>query len=180
MSIITEALKKAQEKRLKKDDPSEMLLKHPLSSIMSSSTNMSTAIPKIKSGLLIGMNKPVGAAIIILAVIVFGSLTGILLHTIGSRSDSTQNKANQNTAQPVFYQNKNGSSKNAKTELISMRGRSLPILSGVMYSPVNPQAIVNGKMLSEGDNVGVFKLIKIYPASVKLSTGEEEFELKLR
>lgn len=185
MSIITEALKKAQEKRSKKEDPSEILLKYPIPTSMPGSSQIPGTKPKRSKSPVGGINKPIGALILILLVILLGSLTGILLHRIGpSPTPDTENIQKQNTAQPFFYQNakspSSASSESENFELISVRGRTLPVLSGVMYSPVNPQAIINGTLVSEGDKIGEFKLIKIYPASVKISSGEEDFELKLR
>jgi hypothetical protein len=56
----------------------------------------------------------------------------------------------------------------------------LPALSGIMYSPVNPQAIVEGELVSEGETVRGYKIKKILPDKIKVTTGGEEYELKLR
>ncbi|MFC1548530.1 hypothetical protein ACFL5E_01070 [Candidatus Omnitrophota bacterium] len=56
----------------------------------------------------------------------------------------------------------------------------LPIVSGIMYSPVNPQAIVNGVMVSKGDVVNGFTIREINPSTVTVSYGEKQYELRLR
>jgi hypothetical protein len=35
-------------------------------------------------------------------------------------------------------------------------------VTGVMYNPENPSAIVSGKVVQEGDTVGDYKVVKIY------------------
>lgn len=57
---------------------------------------------------------------------------------------------------------------------------NLPVLSGIMYSPTNPQAVINGVLVSEGEIVGGFTLTKIYPASVKITSGSDEFILSMQ
>ena len=57
---------------------------------------------------------------------------------------------------------------------------SFPSLSGIMYSPTNPQAIIDGDMLSEGETVRGFKIKKILPNKVKLTYDGKEYELRLR
>ena len=54
-----------------------------------------------------------------------------------------------------------------------------PVLSGIMYSPTNPQAIVNGKMVKEGDMINGFLIKKIDPNSVSVVSEGKETELKL-
>jgi hypothetical protein len=56
----------------------------------------------------------------------------------------------------------------------------MPVLSGIMYSPTNPQAILDGNMVGEGEKVGFFTVQKIFPDKIKLTAGTEEYELKLR
>ena len=56
----------------------------------------------------------------------------------------------------------------------------LPYLSGIMYSSHSPQAVVNGVLSSEGDTVGDFSIVKILPTSIVISFGEQEHEIKLR
>ena len=58
--------------------------------------------------------------------------------------------------------------------------KKLPTLNGIMYSENQPQAIINGVMVSEGEDVDGFSVLKIYPEKVTLSSGDNDFELKLR
>ena len=106
-----------------------------------------------------------------------------MLQKIRSGSSEIEITSSQQAQKPFVYKSSSGEKKTSNGvnnfELVSVRGNSLPVLNGVMYSPTNPQAIINGKLVSEGDKVGKFTLIKIYPSSVKVSSLGEEFELQL-
>ncbi len=56
----------------------------------------------------------------------------------------------------------------------------LPALSGIMYSPTNPMAILNGEMLGEGSEIDGFTIQKILTNRVKLLLDGKEYEIKLR
>ncbi|MFC1480285.1 general secretion pathway protein GspB [Candidatus Omnitrophota bacterium] len=58
--------------------------------------------------------------------------------------------------------------------------KNLPVLSGLMYSPTHPQAIINGTLVSEGATVDGFTVNKILPNKVLISHDGEEFELNFR
>ncbi|MGB2598833.1 MAG: hypothetical protein WBD04_03635 [Candidatus Omnitrophota bacterium] len=58
--------------------------------------------------------------------------------------------------------------------------RQLPTLSGIMYAPTNPQAILDGDLYTEGETVRGFKVQKILPNKVKLTADDKEYELRLR
>ncbi len=42
------------------------------------------------------------------------------------------------------------------------------ILEGIIYNPSQPFAIINGKMLENGNTIGDYKIVKITPDSVTL------------
>ncbi|MGB3082251.1 MAG: hypothetical protein WBB86_04595 [Candidatus Omnitrophota bacterium] len=67
-------------------------------------------------------------------------------------------------------------------EPTTLRGqtRQLPTLSGIMYAPTNPQAILDGDLYTEGETVRGFKVQKILPNKVKLTADDKEYELRLR
>ncbi|MFH1552956.1 MAG: general secretion pathway protein GspB [Candidatus Omnitrophota bacterium] len=58
--------------------------------------------------------------------------------------------------------------------------KDLPVLAGLMYSPTHPQAIINGALVSEGDTVDGFTVNKILPNKVLISYDGKEFELNFR
>ncbi|MEA3489327.1 MAG: hypothetical protein U9R44_03165 [Candidatus Omnitrophota bacterium] len=64
--------------------------------------------------------------------------------------------------------------------LLSDETASLPFLNGIMYSPSRPQAIINGMMVDENERIGNFTVIKILPDRITLKSANKEFELKLR
>jgi hypothetical protein len=55
-----------------------------------------------------------------------------------------------------------------------------PVLNGIMYSPALPQAVINGVVVSEGDVIDGFVVLKIFPKNVTVVSDGKEFELKLR
>ncbi|MBU1783979.1 MAG: hypothetical protein KKG95_01365 [Candidatus Omnitrophica bacterium] len=55
-----------------------------------------------------------------------------------------------------------------------------PALGGIMYSPSKPQAILNGRIVEKGDAVGEFTVDNILPDVVKISSGEDKFDLRMR
>ena len=56
----------------------------------------------------------------------------------------------------------------------------VPVLAGTFYSEKNPVAIINGSALKEGETVGAYQVVKIFPQSVKLKCDGEEIELRLK
>jgi len=58
---------------------------------------------------------------------------------------------------------------------------NVPMLTGIMYSPVNPQAVINGAMVSKGEIVDGFEVMEVLQDKVRMvSPTGKEFELKLR
>ena len=58
--------------------------------------------------------------------------------------------------------------------------RMLPALNGIMYSPSNPQVILNGGIFSVGESVNGYSIKEILPKSVVLASGDEVFTIQLR
>ncbi|MDD3088688.1 MAG: hypothetical protein PHT95_01930 [Candidatus Omnitrophica bacterium] len=54
-----------------------------------------------------------------------------------------------------------------------------PELTGIMYSRVSPKAIVGGRMVSEGDTIDGRTVLKILPESVILSSEGQKEEIRL-
>lgn len=56
----------------------------------------------------------------------------------------------------------------------------LPVLNGIMYSPVSPQAVINSIIASEGEVISGFTVKRILPDMVILSRDGKEYDLKLK
>lgn len=55
-----------------------------------------------------------------------------------------------------------------------------PVLNGIMYLPTAPRAVINGRTVKEGDVVDGHTVTQILPDRVKLSSENGESELELR
>jgi|GEM_PF-1793088 len=56
----------------------------------------------------------------------------------------------------------------------------LPAITGIMFSPERPSAIINDILVFEGSNITGFSVLKIFPDRVKLSKNDKEFILTLQ
>ena len=65
-------------------------------------------------------------------------------------------------------------------KIIEDLSENLPVLTGIMYSPFSPQAVINGRMVAEGEAIAGFSILNILPDRVKIASGNEEFDLKIR
>ena len=191
MSIITKALKKAQEKRTGKESKKKTL---PGSAPRADAAGQKKILFR---GLL-----PFAAAILIL-----GISAGFLLYN--NRPSAAPTPASTAAKKPIsapaerkippadteaapgrresrLYGAANTSEETADTSPAMKKANSfgmaknLPVLTGIMYSPTLPQAIINGAVISEGEVVDGFLVLKILPGSVRFISGKEEFELELR
>lgn len=55
----------------------------------------------------------------------------------------------------------------------------LPVLTGIMYSSADPKAVLNGKVLTTGEMTGSYTVKKIFPGKVLITRDQEEITLKL-
>ena len=62
----------------------------------------------------------------------------------------------------------------------TMNPSDLPVVSGIMYSAVNPRAIVNGALVSEGDVVNGYTIRNINPSTVIVSSQGSDYEIRMR
>jgi len=53
------------------------------------------------------------------------------------------------------------------------------ILEGIIWDDANPQAVINGNIVSVGDKTASGTVVEIKPSSVILNNGTDQFELKL-
>jgi len=204
MSIVTKALRKAQEIRTGVRSTATPQLR---SRRFASQNNGSAAAPK---NVFLGKNNFLRFFVMVsFGAIVLGVLTGVLMVYINrsvpaptattvpitkntplddavgkvqksklpSETDSVKTLPD-NIVPPESQPASPGKPPSASAGPISLA--DLPLLSGIMYSPANPRAVINGTMVSEGDQVNDFTILKILPGKVKMSFRDKEIDLKLR
>lgn len=180
MSIISEALKKAQEKRTGKDsaitsaydavsyeetfEPPKFLEEVPLLTPESPSLKRHTWSSK-------GF---IALAAVFALIALFLLFTGTKKDPAASSEESIMVK--DSSGRVILTERTKPATMAAKKS----KNINLPVLSGIMYSPTNPQAVINGVLVSEGEAVGGFTLTKISPTSVKLNSGSNEFVLYIQ
>lgn len=202
MSIIADALKKAQEKRLERPDTSEMFFsKPPAPSLATTDIRLGSANPLDKTQISppgIPLSGPRRRnSFVVIAAIALIAVGAILASAIfRSRSEGTPGKIaelSRETGSPSAENNvisvyKKDPAANEEPSAPTrsyisparQKNLSLPAVSGIMYSPRNPQAIVNGILVSEGSVVDGFVLMQILPDNIRVRRGETEYQINLR
>ena len=192
MSIITNALKKAQEARQQKTEKSSgSPSPEPGNTVSPEDIVRSTDEKKIFGN---GSQKTPETRtahstilpVIFLAIIIAGVSTGIFLNKQRLSSSSSLNtnttpaeKVPDNTyiARRITPEKQPGAIQ--QPAIKNIQDTPLPALTGIMYSVSNPKAVLNGVMVSEGDMVGEFSVVKIFPNKVHIASNGIEYELKL-
>jgi len=184
MSIISDALKKAQNLSKKESPPQE-------STPGQESTNIKKPEQKrhprhlrfIFGGFIISV-------FILLGVFAFYYLTGSDIKTAERMRENIQNAFDsaKEAKEPV----PSSQIPDTKKEAISpSKIKSIPAislfeinrslkLSGIMHTPKKPLAVINDNIWSEGDSIGKFKILEIGKDYVKVSSGEQEFIIRLK
>lgn len=159
MSIITNALKKAHETKIEQTEKENSPLNY-----LSSESFIKMAVP--------GRNRTTIRNRIILFGSVIGILIGLLFISLFliplSKKTITPAVPDSKTKEPTKI---SPAKKNAEHNFI---------LNGIMYSPVEPKAVINGILVSEGAKIDNVIVLKISPASVKLASDAASFELHLQ
>lgn len=199
MSIISKALKKVQEERIqetKKEEPKkEVREKVPSSSLpvppvpkATLSSRHVDAWRKFQPHIIIG------ACALLLGIILLKALPP-LTRTVSAPVAPTQvisvaAKEEVPAIQPeqkIEPQEAQKPASNVSEKIAEgfsaigkLRAKSRLNLTGIMYSPTYPRAIINGNLVSEGDTVDGVSIIKIFPDKILLNLNGEEFYLELR
>jgi len=179
MSIISNALKKAQEKRAGNGKPTE----EEVPVYLSRNTIHTKAVTTWRQNSYLRF-----FVMISFGAIVLGGFMGVLMVYV-NRPVPAQPPVLFVPEKPVSVQKqvskakepdivKPVSDKTAKTDLA--KPVDLPILNGIMYSPANPQAVINGTMVEDGDEINGFTILTIFSNKVKISFENKEYTLKLR
>ena len=180
MSIISEALKKAQSKRteelvLRSGDDGSVVLQ-------SRTTPHSTKSRQPKIILYIAIT---------LAVFILASAALLYWNQHGVKSDPNEfiseiKKAEKTEKQSIGFSSPTIQENTTKTPPVvppivaEIAPSKAPTLEGIMYSPLRPQAILNGRIVSNGDALDGFTVVEIFPDMVTLKSGEETLTLRIR
>ena len=177
MSIISEALKKAQEKRLHR---------HEETSISSAGNEAEVSLKTSGTYISKEQKEVYSKKYFLIAAFFIVLIAGLAAYfMLSSRGQK---------AAPGKIAQISGASLDDKSADITMKSsaiksiapptplpaKDLPVLNGIMYSPKNSQAILNGSLVSEGDKISGFSVIRIDPSSVTLSYEGNEFEVELK
>jgi len=180
MSIISDALKKAQSRR--HEDPA------PGPGSFAGVVQAPHHIRRSKRALM----RPIlllGGIFFVISVIGLSSFLYIKLSSAGSAKtvpsvEGTPETALEPDTTPAAanasaISTSPSGSKTVKTQFMRMIPEKLPILGGIMYSPQEPQAILNGKIVREGSTLDGFTVNRILRDKVMVTSGEIEHELKM-
>ena len=182
MSIITDALKKAQKERF----PGPPSLKKNIESGTDVSTQRPTTAAK-------ALNWPMPYAITtaVLSLVIVAIYLTTLFHSALPKKTAVNERTAKSEAQKHAAPSKPATAPTVKIEPFSITiprivsPAAVPVkasldLTGIMYLPTSPQAVINGSTVKEGDVVDGYTVMKIYPESVKLSSDGVDTELKLK
>jgi hypothetical protein len=180
MSIISEALKKAQSKRteelvLRSGDDGSVILQ-------SRTTPHSTKSRQPRIILYVA---------IVLAVFILAGAALLYWNQHSIKSDPNEfiseiKKTEKPGKQSIGFSSSTIHKNTTKSppvvppivaKIVPKKG---PTLEGIMYSPLRPQAILNGRIVSIGDAIDGFTVVGILPDMVTLKSGEETLTLRIR
>jgi hypothetical protein len=205
MSIISDAIKKAQEQRNTRVQNDSELLLAPVSQVSAKSKGDYSNVVFIflTFSLIVGIIATAGILISNGTVSIPGLPETPLINDITEiepaaeliKIETTQTKSSKpkpsaDTSQNPLLETESNT-KPAIAEIIDKVTTpppaqpltpirpELPTLAGIMYSETNPKAIVSGEMVSEGDIVDGFTIEEIHPAMVIISLGDYRASIKI-
>jgi cytoskeletal protein RodZ len=181
MSIITEALKKAQKEKPAGDPPPATRIEE---SFLESFPKKNVTAQRTVSGSLPYVL--FGGALTVLVMVFFvvannsnsfipkdnAASVAAFVDQAKPLQSVPEPASSAKDTRPVFQPSR----QTAKQE----QYKPEPELSGIMYTPTRPQAVINGQPVFEGENVDGYTVVKIYPDRVKLSLNGVETEVKLK
>jgi len=180
MSIVTEALRKVQEQRIAKTALSDPGIVDPgLIALGAKSPSVKTKRPVSSAYRFIFA---AAAALLPLCAVFFllflsrTSAAPPLDEPVSQAPEMAETAVGPAAVETVD----NEDALPAEAALETAVSKPVPVLSGIMYSVMLPQAVLNGMLVGEGDIVDGFSVISIMPSKVTLLSSGEEFELRLR
>ncbi len=205
MSIIAEALKKAQEKRTQTFENSSSRLEKMLAAETilipkkykrTVTSNTPSPVSPAKELQQIRFAWPKEPLLLFLAFALLFAATLLAYPLFATRTIAASTTQKIENIQPIANKNRSDASSDTFIKETTQTPKSsrpffdryrkpqsprIPSLSGIMYSSDSPQAILNGALSSEGDMVGSYQILKILPHKViVLSEEKNEYAIKLR
>ena len=168
MSIISEALKKAEKESVKKQNFQPTVFPKP---------NPWIWFPSI-----------VALLIIIISLFLASNVRNTIRHAIRQMSETKNREEVALKSSPSIQERKGVTTKSAlqSKPSPSHHGRNLSLntdnlyLSGIMYSTNKPLAVINDEIIHEGSLIRDVKIVKINPKSVELERNGLRAVLRLR
>ncbi len=185
MSIITEALRKAQdhrnivtEKKERKDSalPAPETNYIPREKIGDEGKNSKKVRPVLLLGFLFFLIAVFSLGIIFMFF--SNDIPGRLDHT--SERISVPAKDNKGIAEVSTPKEKMKIESFPVEKEEEQLIRALPVLSGIMFYSEDPKAIMDGTIVSAGSKVSGYNVIQIFSDSVEISDGNKKYSIKLR
>jgi hypothetical protein len=182
MSIINEALKKAQQEN-KELDVAKPAPAKPDTDLNS----LKSAAPALSMSRNRTLRKKSDIKEIVVIALILGGATAVFFikgFWKGPKATTvpavTATVPAQGTAAPETPAAAVTPAVSAKNDLSTPSSRPELKLSGIVYDSERPYAIVNDRVLSKGDSIAGATLVEINRDSVRFSFGGEEFELSSR
>ncbi|MDD5634091.1 MAG: hypothetical protein PHW46_02310 [Candidatus Omnitrophica bacterium] len=182
MSIITNALRKAQEKRENfqvKENKGRVLPFSEESDSKKILTETSDILKNIKES-----SRPTHFKrnFIILSLVIFATTAVFIYSQVNLISKETTGHFVQKSSRTLYADNKNNKAWwNAQAQIKGVLQKPTLVLNGIMYTTTTPYTVINGITLSTGNVIKGYTVSEILPDSVKLisPTGENiKLELK--
>jgi len=175
MSIIAEALKKAKDRTGNKET-----FKIPLYNVASPDAKTKSTPNKKKAlGLFLILPMFFGGLLLI-SYFWYSTVTHApIALTTNGKAPATKEAAPEQTYAKKEIPPEQESISIPIPVTISQVNSSLQ-LSGIMYTPKRPLAVINNSIWAVGDTVDDFKIIEINKTSVKVADESQEFVLKLK
>jgi len=178
MSIISEALKKAQNTRAEEFKPT----------LRDKSPGVAECTPSPKKKRNFGTLQTVLIILLLLSL----TATFFIFELFSSKNlDQTSDLSLSQTEKSIeplkisssiaVEKPKNENIKETVKKSFSYQQNQINLLelNGIMYSPMFPQAIINGQLVKEGDFVENFKIDKISPDKVTVSSDTDSYDIKM-
>jgi len=177
MSIITNALKKAQEKRAAEQQTGTTDNQGQSVSDYGIDQEIISSSPSPERFLSYIIRYKFLIVILFLGVSLTFAAGILLLSARSTRTSGISGLAERNI--PKTEEKISAKQERTQAAASSYEG-TLPFLNGIMYTPSSPYAVIDDTMISEGETVNGFTVTKISPDKVELSRGNDTIELKLK
>lgn len=180
MSIISDALRKAQEKRLARSnrEPSQTADSSDQALFEETPPPEKTWSLPVKRNFLLAAVLGLALLACVALVLLFMLFSGI---SVKPHATAFETAAQTGVPSGLASPDISRLSSDSDNKLFPVeKTTALPVLNGIMYTPTRPQAVINGRMVDEGERIGGFTVLLILPDRVILESDGKEYELELR